>query len=771
MSVEDFCSESAKADIHNAGSHPQHIIPFPKNNQFVGRASILKSLRERLEHDDHRKLAIVGLGGIGKTQVALQTAYWVKETKKDWSVFWLPAFSIASFQQACTDITQKLSLRRTDKEDPKDLVRDHLRSDESGRWLAVVDNADDEDLLFGNESSPGIYDYLPDVGHGRLLFTTRSEDIARDVRLAMNEDPIDLAKMSAEEGKTLWKQLAPREAADDAVAEELLNELTYLPLAISQAAAYVKRNRVTIRKYLELLHGAENEVVSLMSREFRDPMRYDESKHAVAMTWVISFQQIQKVDADAAQLLSFLSQIEPRAIPRSLLPRPSTEEELINAIGTLRGYAFLEQREEDNIFDMHRLVHLAARVWVNKEDRLQATRRASILHIAGIFPSDDWENRLLWRQYLPHALPLVRGCLEQGASNDVLAHSVGTCLRADGRTREAVEVFQSVMSFREKMLAVDHHDRLASQHELAIAYHANGQVKEAIKILEQVVAIEKRMLPEDHNDRLASQHALAGAYHANGQVKEAIEILEQVVAIEKVLSEDHPDQLTSQHELAIAYHANGQVKEAVKILEQVVAIEKRMLPEDHPNRLASQHELARAYHANGQVKEAIKILEKVMAIKKALSEDHPDRLASQHELARAYHANGQVKEAVKILEQVVAIEKALSEDHPDRLASQYELARAYHANWQVKEAIEILEQVVAIEKALSEDHPDRLASQHELAIAYHANGQVKEAIEILGGVVAIRKRTLSEDHPDRLASQHALGEAYEANGQVKVASR
>ncbi|KAM3088918.1 hypothetical protein ACMFMG_000539 [Clarireedia jacksonii] len=200
-----------------------------------------------------------------------------------------------------------------------------------------------------------------------------------------------------------------------------------------------------------------------------------------------------------------------------------------------------------------------------------------------------------------------------------------------GKNKTAVALLEYIVKIRETTLAEDHPHRLASQHELAIAYQANGQVKEAVILLEQVVKIEETTLVEDHPSRLASQHVLALAYQANGQVKEAVILLEQVVKIEETtLVEDHPSRLASQHALASAYLSNRQVKEAITLLEQIVKIKETTLVEDHPSRLASQHELARAYHANGQVKEAVTLLQKVVEIKRIKFQiDHPSRVVSE----------------------------------------------------------------------------------------------------------------------------------------------
>jgi hypothetical protein len=140
---------------------PCFFVPFPENKRFVGREDVLASLRGAVFDDGSpQTVAVVGLGGIGKTQVVLQMAYYAK-TKPNWSVFWLPTLSMASFEDACTQMAEELSLPRTGQEDAKELVRGYLESSASGRWLLIVDNADDSDILLGKEGVRVVYVHLP----------------------------------------------------------------------------------------------------------------------------------------------------------------------------------------------------------------------------------------------------------------------------------------------------------------------------------------------------------------------------------------------------------------------------------------------------------------------------------------------------------------------------------------------------------------------------------------------------------------------------------
>ncbi|KAJ5151145.1 kinesin light chain [Penicillium canariense] len=799
-------------------------LPFLRNLQFVGRSAELDTLKQKLlVNKDCRKVALSGLGGIGKTQVALQFAYSFKEDYPEFSIFWVQALSMETFEQGCMEIARALGLHQDQesKEDVKELIRRQLCTKSAGKWLLIVDNVDDLDLLRGLHQTDGLLAFLPESDDGLSIFTTRHGEVAQHLA---GSDVVEIGRMTGQETVNLLEKSLVRKSPshNNQIVMDLLTELEYLPLAITQAAAYINTNKSSISEYLRLLKSTEQDAVAIMSTDFGDRTRYPNLTNAVAKTWTITFNKILERDPLATDLLAFISCIEWRAIPYSILPAAHPEARLAGAIGTLCSYSFLEKRDNGTKLDMHRLVHLATRMWVNQNGREIETRTTAMKHLSQIFPSGDYTDREIWRDYFPHVAHIKKDeqCQDTEEKSE-LCLKVGRCLFTDGRMKEAVLWLRESCEWRDKNLAQDDSGRLASQHTLAVTYEANGQVKEAVELLEHVVAIEAEytlagayqangqvkeavellkhviairaeVLAEDHPDRLASQHTLASVYQVNGQVKEAVELLKYIIAIQaEVLAEDYPDRLASQHTLASAYQANGQVKEVVELLKYIIAIQAEVLAEDHPDRLASQHTLASAYQANGQVKEAVELLKYIIAIQaEVLAEDHPDRLASQHTLASAYQANGQVEEAVKLLKYVIAIRaEVLAEDHPDRLASQYALASAYQANGQVKEAVELLKYVIAIEaevlaedhpdrlasqhtlatEVLAEDHPSRLASQHTLASTYQANGQVKEAVELLKYIIAIRAEVLAEDHPDRLASQHTLASAYQANGQVKEA--
>jgi hypothetical protein len=203
-------------------------LPFRKNRQFVGRATILEALEKKLLIEQSETVALVGLGGIGKTQVALKFAYSVKANKQEYSIFWVAALSEASFEKAYAELARKLGIKKSkEDEDVKDLVYYHLCSEKAGKWLLIVDNADDMEIVIGSNRKHGIYRYLPKSESGRVVFTTRSREVAVAVA---GSDIIDLREMTQEEATAFMEtSLTRKELLQDQAAAVELNPCSNIP--------------------------------------------------------------------------------------------------------------------------------------------------------------------------------------------------------------------------------------------------------------------------------------------------------------------------------------------------------------------------------------------------------------------------------------------------------------------------------------------------------------------------------------------------------------
>ncbi|PVH69398.1 HET-domain-containing protein [Cadophora sp. DSE1049] len=636
--MEISCVGILPADICFT-ERPAWIVPFERNSRFTGRQVQLTEVEEKLLSGGSTRTAIVGLGGVGKTQLALELAYQVRDKYRNCSVIWIPATNTESLHQAYLNVARQLGIAGCEdtQVDVKRLVKDHLSKESAGQWLLVFDNADDINMWTGQvESKPGsehLIDYLPKSKYGCVLFTSRDRKTA--VKLAQ-QNVIQLTEMGEDIATQLLQKclIDPGLVNDKSDTKTLLQEVTYLPLAIVQAAAYINENGIAIADYLLLLADQEEEVIELLSEEFGDHGRYRNVKNPVATTWLISFQQIQHRDPLAADYLSFMCCIDPKDIPQSLLPPGLSRKKEIDAIGTLDAYSFISKRPADQALDLHRLVHLSTRNWLRKEDLLAQWTESVVERLEDVFPDDDHNNRSIWRVYLPHARCVLDSRLvDQGQQSRMrLLWRYATCLSADGRWDEAEAAHVEGLEIEKRELGADHPSTLTSMTNLASTYRNQGRWDAAEKLeLRQVMETSKTELGADHPDTLTSMANLASMYRNQGQwdAAEALEL--QVMETRKTrLGADHPSTLTSMANLASTFWDQGRWEEAEKLELQVMETRKMKLGADHPSTLASMNNLAITWKSQGRVDNAVSLMEECVILQtQTIGINHPNTSASQ----------------------------------------------------------------------------------------------------------------------------------------------
>ena len=285
--------------------------------------------------------------------------YRTRESDPDCSIFWLPATNAESLQQAYLEAGQQLGVSSINEKraDMKKLVQNQLSQESAGRWLLIFDNADDVDMWISKtgdgDGSLALKEYLPRSSQGRIIFTTRSRKVA--VKL-VQENMIEISEMDERTASLLLSQSLFMQDLSTSHQDrlELLQQLTFLPLAIVQAAAYINENSITFSFYLSLLKDQEQNVIDLFSEDFEDEGHYREKKNPIANTWLISFEQIRLLDPLAAEYLSFMCCIYPRDILVSLLPPAQSRKKETDAIGTLSAYLCVSWRSADSSLDLHR---------------------------------------------------------------------------------------------------------------------------------------------------------------------------------------------------------------------------------------------------------------------------------------------------------------------------------------------------------------------------------------------------------------------------------
>jgi hypothetical protein len=284
---------------------------------------------------------LVGRGGIGKTQVALSLAYCVREKHSEFSVFWVPALSVKNFEQAYREIAGLLRIRSVsnEEEDIKEAVRRHLSGTSAGQWLLIVDHADDMDILEGLETAAGLLEYLPESDLGLTIFTTRSHEVAQSL---VGSDVVEVERMEPEEAMSLFDRSVVRKELlnDEANTTELLDELDRLPLAITQAAAYLNVNRsVGVEvSAASSKHGAGCGIHSQHGNPGWNAVQAGGECGGNDMDGVV--QADREAEWVAADLLYIMSCIECKAIPHSILPEVRPAARMTSAIGMLCSYSF-----------------------------------------------------------------------------------------------------------------------------------------------------------------------------------------------------------------------------------------------------------------------------------------------------------------------------------------------------------------------------------------------------------------------------------------------
>ncbi|KAN0087042.1 hypothetical protein V8E54_000730 [Elaphomyces granulatus] len=688
------------------------VVPFERNPRFLGRHNEVVGLQERIVSKDRvRKMAITGLGGVGKTQIALEIAYQIRDKKPEFSIFWIPATSVEKIEQAYMGIGERLRLQGVTPADMKKAVKAHLSSEKTGPWLLIIDNLDDMNMWTTSDGlSPVLKTYIPQSKYGFVLFTTRNQQLATSL---VGPEVIGIHEMDDKMATDLLRvSLIRKDLVNGSqTTTQLLRQLSCLPLAIVQAASYMNQTGVSVATYLSLLEKQENEIVELLSQDFEDEWRYAESKNPVAVTWLISFHQIQKLNCLAADYLSFMSCIDPRDIPLSLLPPDISQVKQQIALGLLKAYSFITGQADDQTLSLHRLVHLATRNWLQSRGILEQWTVNTGKRLMDIFPSHAHENRISWRKYLPHALFILQSKEFQNDTQDRedLVQKVAKCLSRDGRYHEAEVLFKEVFEKRRKRLKNDDNEMLSSMAWMASTYLDQGRWTEAEKLFVQVMETFKTVLGPEHPDTLTSMANLASTFLNQGRWTEAEKLDVQVIETRKtVLGPEHPDTLASMHNLASTYRDQGRWTEAEKLFLQVLETEKTVLGPEHPDTLTSMANLALTFWNQGRWTEAEKLFVQVMETEKTvLGPEHPGTLTSMTNLASTYRDQGRWTEAEKLFVQVMETKKTvLGPEHPGTLVSMSNLSHTLKELGRHAEALSLLQDCVQLrEQRLGPTHP------------------------------------------------------------------
>ena len=730
------------------GSVPRVWNIPARNPGFSGRDGVLVTMRERLLAGDRAVIqALHGMGGVGKTQLAVEYAHRFAGTYD--LAWWVTSeqpgligdqFAALAAELGCAEAGAGLEAVRS-------AVLGELR--ELGGWLLVFDNA---------ENPAALTRWLPGGG-GHVLITSRKKGWTE---IAV---PVEIDVFARTESVAM---LCNRmDGLIEADADQLAAQLGDLPLAIAQAAGFMTETGMPAAQYLDLLQTQAGQLLDQGS-----PESYPRSLAATAQLLADRLGQSDPVAAQLADLCSFLA---PEPIPETLFTSAATElpgelaARSADPMAWRQTLARLTQhslaRIDQRGIQLHRLTQAILR------DRLSAARFAAtrecceaVLAASDPRSPDDPATWQKWAQLMPH---LLAADLAATDNSDLRQMACNACLYLlrRGDTHTAYGLASDLIRHWRARLGEDHGHTLVLAYCFAWALRNMACYTEARDLDQDTLDRRRRVLGEDHPHTLSSASNLALDLRELGEVQAARDLDQDTLDRRRqVLGEDHPDTLGSANNLACDLRDLGDFQAARDLDQDTLDRHCRVLGEDHPHALSSASNLALDLRKLGEVQAARDLDQDTLdRRRRVLGEDHPYTLGSASNLALDLRELGEVQAARDLDQDTLdRRRRVLGEDHPYTLGSASNLAYDLRELGEVQAARDLDQDTLdRRRRVLGEDHPHTLSSANELVGILRDLGEIEAARDLAQDTLDRSRRTLGYDHPRtrQFADEYSLSSA------------
>ncbi|MFF4128359.1 tetratricopeptide repeat protein [Microbispora rosea] len=675
---------------------------------FVGRDDQLAVLGEALRSGPGViAQAVVGLGGVGKSELALRYAH---TRRADYElVWWVGADTVEGIQARLAELCHALCVgvggraanaaRQAPEQEAAAWALAWLAG-APAQWLMIFDNVEDIDHL---------QPLLGRLTRGHVLVTTRRdvgwEDLATVIRLDV------LPRAAAVD--LLAEVMGPAAAGDREALEELAGELDGLPLALKQAGAYIAHTpSITVAAYLELMRTAPARALAAHVR--RHSGRGSYAQEVVARVWAVTGQRIGQQSPLAMRVLRVLACYAPDELPCTVLHGLDGADpaEVAEALGVLASYSMITRSPDGQAVSVHRLVQAVTLAGLSGHERAEARRTAAdLLHAA--LPSDP-ERISSWPVYatlLTHARVALPA--ESPGMRAVIDY-----LLASGDYRTAKTLQQRHVSALHEARGPDHPDTLAAGANLGDLTGAAGDEAAARDLFAALVPVMERVLGAEHPDTLTARSGLARWTGEAGDVVRARDLYAALVPVmERVLSAEHPDTLTARSGLARWTGEAGDVVRARDLYAALVPLRERVLGAEHPDTLAARASLAFMMGVAGDAAAARDLYAALVPLReRVLGAEHPDILFARANLGHLTGEAGDAAGARDLFAVLVPVlERVLGAEHPDILAARSGLARWMGEAGDAAGARDLFAVLVPVlERVLSAEHPNTLTARANL---------------------------------------------------------
>lgn len=596
-----------------------------------------------------------------------------------------------------------------------------LSTKQQRKWVIILDNADDIESLLrppkasdqtkhGEQDQMGqdserFLEYLPFCENGSLLVTTRSQDAALEI--VDFDDIVSVNPMDETQALCLLKKkLGIGIKCTDGELLQLVTELDSMPLALAQAAAYIRQRspRSTVQDYLERLSRSEKSRLELLTQNARDLRRDRNAQNCILKTWQISFDYIHQFRSSAADLLSLMSFFDRQAIPEHLLYKMEIKpcEDSVSQYIALRSetsetdvqvllsYFLISTTACTLEFQMHRLVQLSTQEWLKANNRFDRWQTQFLCNLDEHLPFLDFHNWPTCQRLFPHAVnvtkaePAWRESILRQAS--ILQKGGGYAIAA-ALYVDAEKMMKQAVEIKTAWLGPIHEKTLHSGQAIGYLLQALGRNGEAERARLHVLEGCKILFGQEHRRTLEAMSELAEAHHSMGRLREARDLGQKT--LEKcVLKLGEQDVITQRTMaiLALTLGTQGEYESAMNMAQRALEVARILLPENHPMVLGAKHNLAIRYTDTGHYDRAKQLQEEVLqGAKTSIGEDHPNTLIAMFQLAAYLRLCGSRVSALNLMRECCAKTfLRMGPDHP------YTVMREQRKNkWEAEDSQDI----------------------------------------------------------------------------------
>jgi tetratricopeptide (TPR) repeat protein/DNA-binding CsgD family transcriptional regulator len=657
-----------------------------RNSFFLGREEVLARLRRQLQASQttvhSQPQAICGLGGVGKTQVALEYAY--RHAQDYQSIFWTQAASRDTLAASFLTIATMLHLPERNEQDQSVViaaVKEWLR--QNTNWLLILDNADDLSLL------PA---FLPSSLSGHLLLTTRVMALGKlasriDIE-TLDLDNASLLLLRRAGLLALDASLAHAHPADWQAAVQLAQELGCLPLALDQAGAYLEETHCGLQQYLDLYRCHRSDLL-----RYRGGLS-DDHPNSVTTTWSLSFTLIEQQSALAAELLRLCAVLHPESIPEALFRQAApqlgpvlalieTDPLAFNqALALIQNSSLLQRNGREHTLSIHRLVQAVLTDAMTDQEQEQWRRRA-LAALERVFPDmmhQGWEQWELCSHLLPHVLTVAASIDSQTQSLELasLLRKAADYLCQRAQYDQAEPLYRRALSLCEQMLGHDHPQVAFPLYGLAGIYREQGNYQRAEPLYQQALNLWEQTPAPAYPEITALLNDLAILYLEQGNLQRAEQLLHRALHLnEQIFGETHPEVAFPLTNLADLYREQKRYAEAEPLYQRALQIRDQALGSSHPQVAFPLSGLANLYCEQGRYAEAEPLYQRALTIRyQQRGAQHPETADSLQEVARLHELRNQPEQALRLSQQALHIrEQRLGLQHPRTLETRSYCAR------------------------------------------------------------------------------------------------